>query len=102
MFSTDCLVIDGHIAEVLESTDEIEGFGLDRKLAQHAAVFDDFEVVFVGGWDGPRRWEVVVEGEGVRSHVYNRLARKGLYKIVIFILGLRSMVIFILGLRSIL
>ena len=39
VFSTDCLVIDCHVAEVLESAHQIEGLFSDGQLAQNAAVF---------------------------------------------------------------
>lgn len=43
MFSTDCLVVYCHVAEVFESADQIEGFLSDGEFAQNAAVFYDFE-----------------------------------------------------------
>jgi hypothetical protein len=43
VLATDSLVIDGHVTEIVQSTDKVEGFLFHGQLPQHAAVLDDFK-----------------------------------------------------------
>ena len=64
MFSAHQRIINKDVAEIIESSDQIELFFLDLQFSQQIAFLDHLEVVVMRGWCAPLGRVIVISREG--------------------------------------